>query len=62
MIFIVEMTHQAEVDLRTIYEYIAYSLAEPLTAKRQLNRIKDKILSLDSFPERYRLFYSVLYC
>ena len=41
-------------DLRTIYSYIAYECSSPTNAQNQLNRIRKKIRSLDTFPERYQ--------
>lgn len=49
-------TEQAELDLRDIYQYIAYTLIEPKIALRQLNRIEKCILSLEEMPERFKLF------
>lgn len=40
-------------DIRAIYNYIALSLMSPETAKRQTDRIRDKIRSLSYLPERY---------
>ena len=50
------LTKQADTDLRSIYEYIAFTLLEPETAARQLDRIEKSILSLDEMPERFRVF------
>ena len=52
----VVLTEQAESDLRSIYEYIAFTLLEPEIAEGQLDRIEKGILSLDEMPERFRLF------
>ena len=41
------LTNQADVDLRNIYEYIAFTLLEPGISVRQSERIKKAILSLD---------------
>lgn len=43
----IELTKQADVDLRGIYEYIALNLLELETAARLLERIEKGILSLD---------------
>ena len=56
MIFMVELTEQAENDLRSIYEYIAYDLQSPENAKGQLGRLNDRILSLENLPERFRRY------
>ena len=45
-----------EVILRSIYEYIAFTLLEPEIAEGQLGRIEEGILSLDEMPERFRVF------
>ena len=50
------ITKQADTDLREIYEYISYSLHEPVSALRQLERIENSILSLDEMPGRFRLY------
>ena len=43
MIYSVEITSQAESDLRGIYEYIAYELQSPQTAAAQLSRLEENI-------------------
>ena len=52
----VELTKQADIDLRAIYEYIAFTLQEAEIAVRQLEKIQKGILSLDEMPERFRIF------
>jgi toxin ParE1/3/4 len=47
-------TEQAEHDLREIYVYIAFSLLEPETAKKQARRIIDSISKLNQIPLRYQ--------
>jgi toxin ParE1/3/4 len=42
-------------DLREIYLYIAFTLNVPDTAKKQINRIRKEIRSLDFMPSRYSL-------
>lgn len=42
-------------DLREIYSYIANELFVPEIAMNQLGRIRSKIRSLDSMPDRYGL-------
>lgn len=54
MIFAVEISDQADNDLRNIYEYIAFNLHSPQNAGGQLDRIEKSILSLDQMPERFR--------
>ena len=54
MIYNIEITDQANHDIRSIYEYIAYELLSPTNASGQLDRIQKCIMSLDYMPERYR--------
>ena len=54
MIYEVEVSEQADRDLRGIFEYIAFELQSPENASRQLDRLEEQILSLDTMPERYR--------
>jgi toxin ParE1/3/4 len=49
-------TERAEGDLRSIFEYIAFSLLEPEIAKNQLRRIVDAVAKLNEMPLRYRLY------
>lgn len=56
MTYSVEMTDQAEKDLRNIYEYIAYTLQSAQNAAAQLGRLEESIYSLNQLPERYRQY------
>lgn len=56
MTFKVEVSNQAETDLRGIFEYIAFKLQSPESAIGQLDRLEKAILSLDFQPERFRLY------
>lgn len=56
MTYSVQITHQAEKDLRNIYEYIAYTLQSVQNAVAQLGRLKESIYSLNQLPERYRQY------
>lgn len=56
MTYEVKFTNEAQTDLRSIFEYIAFQLQEPENAKRQFLRIEEMILSLDNMPERHRLY------
>ena len=56
MIYEVEVSEQADRDLRGIFEYIAFELQSPENARRQLDRLEEQILSLDAMPERYRQY------
>ena len=54
----VMISAQAEEDLRSIFEYIAYDLHSAKNAIGQLRRLEENITSLDQVPERYRLYES----
>ena len=58
MSYRIVITAQAEHDLRMIYEYIAFDRSSPETAQRLIERIKEKILSLDQFPFRFKRYLS----
>ena len=52
----VEYTETAEQNLRSIYEYIAFTLLEPETAAAQARRIMDAITELNHMPLRHPLY------
>ncbi|MGE4484410.1 MAG: type II toxin-antitoxin system RelE/ParE family toxin [Oscillospiraceae bacterium] len=54
----VKITEKALVDMEAIYDYIASNLKSPDTAMRQYDRIAAAIESLNTFPERCKLFDS----
>ena len=54
----VEITKEALQDMEDMYNYIALELLSPENAMGQYNRIADEILTLDTFPQRYRLMDS----
>ena len=56
MIYEVELSEQADSDLRWIFEYIAFELQSQGNASGQLDRLEEQILSLDTMPERYRKY------
>ena len=56
MMYKVEMTEQAETDLREIYEYIAFTLLAPENASGQLDRLEAHIVRLGEFPEKFRRY------
>ena len=56
MIYEVEVSQQADSDLREIFEYIAFELQSPKNASGQLDRLEKQILSLNTMPERYRKY------
>ncbi|MBQ7872204.1 MAG: type II toxin-antitoxin system RelE/ParE family toxin [Oscillospiraceae bacterium] len=61
MSYLVNITRQAEEDLRGIFEYIAFELRSFQNARRQLDRLEENILSLDRMPERYRRYEKELW-
>ncbi|MCC8195645.1 MAG: type II toxin-antitoxin system RelE/ParE family toxin [Ruminococcus sp.] len=56
MKFEIVYTARARRELRNIQTYIEHVLLEPATAKKVLNRILDRIDSLDEMPMRFRLY------
>ena len=54
----VEITKEALQDMEDIYNYIAIDLLALDNAMGQYNRIADEILTLDTFPERFRIMDS----
>lgn len=58
MIFEIEISDQADRDLRNIYEYIAFELQSPENASGQLDRLEESIVGLDQMPERFREYES----
>ncbi len=56
MSYAVEISEQAEADLRGIFEYIAFELKSVQNASGQLSRIEKDISALTEMPERYRRY------
>jgi toxin ParE1/3/4 len=56
MSYSVEISEQADADLRGIFEYIAFELQSIQNAAGQLARLEKNILSLDRMPERFRRY------
>ena len=56
MMYRLEMTEQAETDLREIYEYIASELLAPENASGQLDRLETHIEGLMEFPKKFRCY------
>ena len=56
MSYKVQLTEQAKQDLFDIYEYIAFFLLEPETAKSIKNKILEGLKSLNEMPGRYPLY------
>ena len=49
------ITEAAQRDLLDIFDYIAFELREPDSASRLLSKIRNKVLSLEDYPERNNL-------
>lgn len=58
MIYRVELSEQADADLRGIFEYIAFELLSPENALGQLERLEQSIMGLDQMPERFQTYDS----
>lgn len=56
MTYSVEISDQAEQDLRGIYMYIARILHSPQNAAALLTRLEENIYALDHLPERFRRY------
>lgn len=56
MRFDIEVSEQADADLRAIFEYVAFELQSVQNASGQLDRLEESILSLEEMPERYRKY------
>ena len=61
MIYQIKISKQADMDLRNIYEYIAFTLLSPENAKKLLNPLEKKIQSLENFPNRFKLYHDELW-
>lgn len=51
----VQITDEALQDMEDIFNHIAYELEAPENASSQYDRIAAAILSLEMFPEKYRV-------
>ena len=56
MSYKVQLSYEAKQDLRGIYEYITFTLLEPVIALNLRNRIVSKLNTLDEMPERYPIY------
>ncbi len=56
MIFDVQISEQADRDLRGIYEYIAFELLAPENAAGQLDQLESAISKLDHMPDKFRRY------
>ncbi|MBQ3061789.1 MAG: type II toxin-antitoxin system RelE/ParE family toxin [Lachnospiraceae bacterium] len=54
MSYEVRMSNQANYDIKSIYEYIAFELLSPENAVGQVIRLEESILNLDTLPERFK--------
>lgn len=54
-LFKIAITRQAQEDMTSIGDYIAYTLEEPETASKFIADLRAAVLSLHSFPYRYQL-------
>jgi len=52
----VQISRQADIDLREIYEYIAMTLLEPITAWNLVRRIEKRISKLNTMPQSYAAY------
>lgn len=50
----IEISVQADIDLRNIYEYIAFKLQTTENASGQIDRLEKSIMGLGQMPERFR--------
>ena len=51
--YIIKLSPSFENELNNIYRYILFELKEPMIASKLYDKIKNTILSLECFPERY---------
>ena len=58
MTYDIVFAKQAINDLDSIFEYITYELASPISATRQIERLEAKIDGLHDLPFRYKRYFS----
>ena len=56
MIYEIEISEQADADLRSIFGYIAFELQSMQNAIAQLDRLEESIMGLDQLPKRFRKY------
>ena len=56
MIYEIEISEQADADLRSIFGYIAFELQSMQNAIAQLDRLEESIIGLDLLPKRFRKY------
>ena len=59
MIYDIVISYQAEIDLRGIFEYIAFELKSPENASGQLDRLEACILSCSCYVRWKRCGYAI---
>lgn len=52
----IQLTPDAKNDLKSIFEYIAYDLQSVQNAAGLLERLEQRIASLNQMPERFRIY------
>lgn len=62
MMFDVQISEQAEMDLRGIFEYIVFDLLAPENAAGQLERLEDAISKLNNMPDKHRRYEREPWC
>ncbi len=50
------LTKSAKMDIENIFDYIAYKLLTIDTTRKQCEQIEKAIFSLETMPNRYKLF------
>ncbi|WP_405356610.1 type II toxin-antitoxin system RelE/ParE family toxin [Ruminococcus sp.] len=61
MNYSVNISSQADKDIRAIYEYIALSLLSPENAEAVLSRLESKIENLDQLPKRFPVYKKMIF-
>lgn len=56
MKYTVEIAQSARQDLHNIFNYIALELSSPSSAIRQIGHIEEMAMSLETFPERHKIY------
>lgn len=56
MIFKIEISEQADADLRGLFNYIDFELQSLDNARGQINRLEKSIMSLNQMPDRFRRY------
>lgn len=56
MIYRIEISKRARLDVEEIYEYIAFTLMAQESALKQLDRLERSIRQLNQMPRRFRVY------